>query len=164
MKRRMLAVLAAAALSLALAQGTIIEVAQADDRFETLVTAVTEAGLVDMLNGEGPFTVFAPTDRAFARLAGLGELMSQPEILRRILLYHVVPDLVSAAEVAAQSPLATALPGAVIEIRVVDGTIYVGDAIVTITDVEASNGVIHVVDTVLRPPPTASETESSAAP
>lgn len=152
MKRLLLAWLAAATLSVAFAQGTIVEIAQADDRFETLVTAVTEAGLVDTLNGDGPFTVFAPTDRAFARLAGLDELMSQPETLRRILLYHVVPGMVSAAEVAAQSPLETALPGAVIAIRVVAGTVYAGEAIVTITDIEASNGVIHVIDTVLTPP------------
>lgn len=152
MKKLLLALLAAATLSFAFAQGTIVDVVQGDDRFETLVTALTDAGLVDTLNGEGPFTVFAPTDQAFNRLAGLDELMSQPETLRRILMYHVVPGLVTASEVAAQSPLSTALEGAVIDIRVVDGTVYAGDAIVTITDVEASNGTIHVIDTVLTPP------------
>lgn len=152
MKRFLIALAAVATLSFGLAQGTIVEIAQADDRFETLVTAVTEAGLVDTLNSEGPFTVFAPTDQAFNRLAGLEELMDQPETLRRILLYHVVPGTVTASEVAAQSPLATALEGTEIQVRVVDGTVYVGDAIVTVTDIEASNGIIHVIDTVITPP------------
>lgn len=152
MKRILLSLAAMAALTFGFAQGTIVEVAQADDRFETMVMAVAEAGLVDTLNGEGPFTVFAPTDQAFNRLAGLEQLFAEPETLRRILLLHVVPGMVSALQVAAQSPLQTALEGASLEVRVVDGTVYVGDAIVTITDIEASNGVIHVIDTVLTPP------------
>jgi uncharacterized surface protein with fasciclin (FAS1) repeats len=139
-------------LTFGVAQGTILEVAQADDRFETLVTAVDAAGLTDTLNAEGPFTVFAPTDQAFNRIAGMDSLLQQPETLRRILLLHVVPGSVRASAVAAESPLTTALEGAELEVRVVDGTVYVGDAIVTVTDIEASNGIVHVIDTVLTPP------------
>jgi uncharacterized surface protein with fasciclin (FAS1) repeats len=152
MKRLLLALAALATISFAVAQGTIMEVAQADDRFETFVEAANVAGLADTLSGEGLFTVFVPTDQAFNRIADLDGLLQQQETLRRILQLHVVPGVVAASEIAAESPLSTVLDGAALAVRVVDGTVYVGDAIVTVTGIEASNGIIHVIDTVLTPP------------
>lgn len=134
---------------------TIVDIAVADSRFTTLVAAVQAAGLVETLAGEGPFTVFAPTDEAFAKLpAGTIEELLKPENkqqLTDILLYHVVAGKVMAADVVNLSEAETAL-GEKVAIKVEDGKVFVNDAQVIITDIEASNGVIHVIDTVILPP------------
>jgi len=133
----------------------IVDTAVADGRFTTLVAAVQAAGLVDTLKGEGPFTVFAPTDEAFAKLpAGTIDTLLKPgnnEQLKNILLYHVVSGRVMAADVVTLTSADTVL-GQPVTIKVLDGKVYLNDNVqVTITDVEASNGVIHVIDTVLLP-------------
>ena len=133
----------------------IVDTAVADGRFTTLVTAVQAAGLVDALKGEGPFTVFAPTDDAFALLpAGTVEnllLEENLEQLKNILLYHVVSGKVMAADVVNLTSADT-VQGSSVSIKVENGTVYLNDTImVIITDVEASNGVIHVIDAVLIP-------------
>lgn len=135
--------------------GTIAEVAAADGRFTTLVAALKAAGLVDTLNGAGPFTVFAPTDDAFKKLpAGTVDSLLKPENLEKlkgILLYHVVPGQVMAADVVKLSSAKTA-QGQDIKITVKDGKVYLNDKVqVIVTDVPASNGVIHVIDAVLLP-------------
>lgn len=134
----------------------IVDIAVADGRFNTLVAAVTAAGLVDTLKGEGPFTVFAPTDDAFAKLpAGTIDELLKPEnkqALTDILLYHVVSGKVMASDVIGLSAAPTVL-GKDITIKVKDGKVYLNDTVqVIITDIEASNGVIHVIDAVLLPP------------
>ncbi len=133
----------------------IVDTAVADGRFTTLVAAVQAAGLVDTLKGEGPFTVFAPTDEAFAKLpAGTIDTLLKPENieqLKNILLYHVVSGRVMAADVVTLTSADTVL-GQPVTIKVQDGKVYLNDTVqVIITDVEASNGVIHVIDTVLLP-------------
>ena len=138
------------------AQADIIDVAVADGRFTTLATALTAAGLVDTLKGEGPFTVFAPTDEAFAKLpAGtLEALLADTEQLTSILLYHVVPGKVMAADVVTLDGQSaeTALEGQTIRITVEGDQVFLNEnAQVVVTDVEASNGVIHVIDSVLLP-------------
>lgn len=133
----------------------IVDTAVADGRFTTLVTAVTAAELVDTLKGEGPFTVFAPTDDAFAKLpAGTIEELVKPEskqALTDILLYHVVSGKVLAADVVGLTSATTVL-GKDVTIKVDMGNVYINDAQVIITDIETSNGVIHVIDTVILPP------------
>jgi transforming growth factor-beta-induced protein len=131
----------------------IVDTAVADGRFTTLATALTEAGLVDTLKGEGPFTVFAPTDDAFAKLpeGTLESLLADIPTLTDILLYHVVPGEVMAADVVALESADTVL-GKPVSINVEGDKVMVNDAQVIITDVEASNGVIHVIDTVILPP------------
>ena len=137
--------------------GSIVDIAVADGRFTTLVAAVQAAGLVDALSGEGPLTVFAPTDDAFAAaLQALGisaeDLLADTDTLSSILLYHVVAGQVMAADVV-NLQSATTLNGAEIRISVQDGNVFLNDTIqVIITDIEASNGVIHVIDGVLLPP------------
>ncbi|MFN8377319.1 MAG: fasciclin domain-containing protein [Anaerolineae bacterium] len=133
---------------------SIVDIAVADGRFETLVAAVTAAGLADTLASDGSFTVFAPTDDAFAALpAGTVEaLLSDIPALTNILLYHVVPGAFKAADVVALSQIGT-VQGSPISIEVTDeGVILNGSSKVLITDIEASNGVIHVIDSVLLPP------------
>jgi len=133
----------------------IVDTAVADGRFTTLVAAVTAAELVDTLKGEGPFTVFAPTDDAFATLPeGTVESLLLPEnkqALTDILLYHVVSGKVLAADVVNLESAATVL-GKDVAIKVEDGKVYINDAEVVITDIETSNGVIHVIDSVILPP------------
>ena len=133
----------------------IVDTAVADGRFTTLVTAVTAAGLVDTLKGEGPFTVFAPTDDAFAALpeGTLDALLADPEgALTDVLLYHVVAGEVLAADVVTLES-ATTVGGEDISITVRDGSVFLNDTVqVIITDIETSNGVIHVIDAVLIPP------------
>ncbi len=148
----------------------IVDIAVEDGRFETLVAAVTAAGLVDTLKSEGPFTVFAPTDDAFAALpeGTIEALLNDIPALTDILLYHVVPGKVMAAEVVTLNSADTAL-GQAINISAEDGKVMVNDAEVIITDVEAANGVIHVIDAVLLPPedaPAAAQTlpDSGGAP
>jgi len=137
-------------------KNTIVDVAVADGRFNTLVAAVTAAELVETLSGEGPFTVFAPTDDAFAALpAGTLDSLLLPENkqqLTDILLYHVVSGKVMAADVVGLTSAPTVL-GKDVTITVKDGKVFLNDTVqVIITDVEASNGVIHVIDAVLLPP------------
>lgn len=133
----------------------IVDTAVTDGRFTTLAAALQAAGLIDTLKGEGPFTVFAPTDEAFAKLpAGTVETLLKTENLeqlKNILLYHVVSGKVMASDVLMLNSADTAL-GQMISIKVVDGKVYLNDTIqVIITDVLASNGVIHVIDSVLLP-------------
>ena len=134
--------------------GTLVEVAAGNADFETLVAAIKAAGLVETLSGEGPFTVFAPTDEAFARLpAGTLESLLKPENkdqLVAILTYHVVAGQVKAADVV-KLDTATTVNGQAADIRVDGGTVMVDNATVTATDITASNGVIHVIDTVILP-------------
>ena len=132
--------------------GTIVEIAVGDGRFETLVAAVTAAGLVETLQGEGPFTVFAPTDDAFAALpAGTVEaLLADIPRLSQILLYHVVAGNVTAADVAGLESAVT-VQGDSVMITVDGGVVRINDAQVVIADIEASNGTIHVIDAVLIP-------------
>ena len=133
-------------------QADIVDTAVAAGSFTTLATALQAAGLVDTLKGDGPFTVFAPTDEAFAKLpAGtLEALLADPAKLQAVLTYHVVPGRVTAADVANLSS-ATTVQGASIAIDTSMG-VRVNDAHVTQADVMTSNGVIHVIDTVLLPP------------
>ena len=130
----------------------IVDTAVAAGSFKTLVTAVKAAGLVDVLKGDGPFTVFAPTDEAFAKLpeGTVEALIADPDKLRAILLYHVVPGKVMAADVVTLDSATTA-QGSDVEIMLADGGVRVDNANVTATDIETSNGVIHVIDTVIIP-------------
>jgi uncharacterized surface protein with fasciclin (FAS1) repeats len=131
----------------------IVEIAAGDPQFSTLVTAVTEAGLVETLSGEGPFTVFAPTNDAFDKLpeGALEDLLANPDELRKVLTYHVVSGEVKAADVVKLTK-ATTVQGQEISISV-DGEMVKlnGNTTVTATDIAASNGVIHVIDSVLLP-------------
>ena len=131
----------------------VVAVAQKAGSFETLVAAVQAAGLVETLQGDGPFTVFAPTDEAFKKLpAGTVESLLKPENrdkLVAILTYHVVPGKVMAADVKTMQ--AKTVNGKKVSIKVSDKGVMVDGAKVVKTDVLASNGVIHVIDTVILP-------------
>ena len=133
----------------------IVETAVADGRFSTLAAALQAAGLVETLKGEGPFTVFAPTDEAFSKLPeGTVNTLLMPENLeqlKKILTYHVVPGKVMAADVIELSTAET-VAGLPVRIQVKDENVYINDAQVVLTDIEASNGVIHVIDSVILPP------------
>ncbi len=151
--------LAAMALSATLgadqlaAQATdIVDLAREAGSFNTLITALEAADLVDVLRGEGPFTVFAPTDEAFAQIpaADLKALLADKEALRAVLTYHVVPGRVMAADVSALDRAKT-VNGQELSIKVADGGVSVDNATVTATDIEADNGVIHVIDQVILP-------------
>jgi transforming growth factor-beta-induced protein len=117
------------------------------------VAAVQAAGLVEPLSGEGPFTVFAPTDEAFAKLpAGTVEaLLKDIPTLKNILLYHVVDGAVKAEDVVKLTSVDT-LAGQPVSIKVEDGKVYVNDAQVIIADIVTANGIIHAIDAVLMPP------------
>jgi uncharacterized surface protein with fasciclin (FAS1) repeats len=133
----------------------IVETAVAAGQFKTLAAALEAAGLIGALTGEGPFTVFAPTDEAFAKLpAGTVESLLKPENkekLKAILLYHVVPGNVTAKHVMKlNGRTVKTLEGSSIKIGTMHG-VQVDDARVIKTDIRASNGVIHVIDTVLMP-------------
>ena len=142
---------AAKAKAESMAKMDIVETAAAAGSFNTLVTAIKAAGLVDALKGEGPFTVFAPTDEAFAKLpkGTLEGLLKDKEKLAKILTYHVVSGRVMAKDVAKLSEAKT-LQGGMIWIDTSKG-VKVNDATVVKTDIMTSNGVIHVIDTVLLP-------------
>jgi uncharacterized surface protein with fasciclin (FAS1) repeats len=138
------------------APGTIVEVAVGNKSFSTLVAAVKAAGLVETLSGAGPFTVFAPTDEAFAKLpAGTVEELVKPENkekLTAILTYHVLAGKVMAADaIAADGKMVKTVNGQELAVKVKDGKVMINDATVIIADVAASNGVIHAIDTVLLP-------------
>lgn len=130
----------------------IVDIAVADGRFTTLVAAVEAAGLVDALKGEGPLTVFAPTDDAFAALpeGTIEALLADIPTLTDILLYHVVEGQVMASDVVALSQAQT-LQGQYVDIAVEGEAVMIDDAQVILTDIEASNGVIHVIDAVILP-------------
>ncbi len=140
---------------------TIVDIAVADGRFETLVAALQAADLAETLAGEGPFTVFAPTDEAFGKLpeGTVEALLEDIPTLTDILLYHVVSGEVLAEQVVELEEAETLL-GENVSIRVEDGNVYINDAMVVITDIMASNGVIHVIDNVLLPPSEEAEPES----
>ena len=132
----------------------IVETASEAGSFATLLTAATAAGLVETLQGEGPYTVFAPTDEAFAALpAGtLDGLLADKEALKKVLLYHVVSGSVTSDQVVGLTS-ADSVEGSPIAIAVKDGVVYLNDSAKVVTpDVMASNGVIHVIDQVLLPP------------
>lgn len=147
--------LGAAAMTLlssgAMAAGTIVDVAAGNGNFNTLVAAVKAAGLAETLSGKGPYTVFAPTDAAFAKLppGTVDALLKDVPKLKAILTYHVVSGKVMAKDV--KTGAVPTVNGQSINITAGAGGVTVNDAKVTATDVAASNGVIHVVDTVLLP-------------
>ena len=130
---------------------TIVETAVNAGNFKTLVTAVQAAGLVDTLNGAGPFTVFAPTDEAFAKLpeGTVESLLADKDKLTKVLTYHVVSGKVMAADVSGMTE-APSLEGGMLKIDTSNGVMINNSHVVT-PDIECSNGVIHVVDTVLLP-------------
>jgi len=132
----------------------IVDIAVEAGTFNTLVAAVTAADLVDVLKGEGPFTVFAPTDEAFAALPeGTVENLLKPENkdqLVAVLTDHVVPGRVMAADVVTLTEAAT-VQGSTVDISEEDGAVKVDNATVVATDIKASNGVIHVIDAVILP-------------
>ena len=130
----------------------IVDTAVAAGDFNTLVTAVKAAGLVETLKGEGPFTVFAPTDAAFAKVPTdtLNALLADKAALANVLTYHVVAGKVMAADVVKLTSAVT-VQGQSVSIEVKDGKVYVDGAQVVTTDIKASNGVIHVIDAVILP-------------
>jgi len=132
---------------------SIVEIAVEDGRFETLVAALEAAELVDTLSGEGPFTVFAPTDEAFGKLpeGTVEALLNDIPTLKNILLYHVTPGKVMSSQVASLSSAET-VAGKPVSIRVEGESVMINEAMVVIVDIEASNGVIHVIDKVILPP------------
>lgn len=136
------------------AKSDIVATAVGAGQFKTLAAALQAGGLVDTLKGEGPFTVFAPTDEAFAKLpAGTVESLLKPENkdkLVSILTYHVVAGKVTSDQVVKLDSAKT-VNGKSLTIKTVDGKVHIGNATVTKADIDTSNGVIHVIDTVLLP-------------
>ncbi|MDH3231776.1 MAG: fasciclin domain-containing protein [Alphaproteobacteria bacterium] len=132
----------------------IVDTAAADDQFSTLVAAVKAAGLVDTLKGDGPFTVFAPTNDAFAKLpAGTVDSLLLPENkdkLIAVLTYHVVPGKVMSGDIAGKKLTAATVQGSNVDIDAMNG-VKIDNASVIAADIETSNGVIHVIDTVILP-------------
>jgi uncharacterized surface protein with fasciclin (FAS1) repeats len=166
MKKVLVSLLAAISLLFVLAQdmpATVVDIAVGSPDHTTLVAALTQAGLVETLSGEGPFTVFAPTDAAFeAALTDMSmtaeDLLANPD-LASILTYHVIPgkllaaDVLAAVEAGGGTASVETVNGAPIEITVADGVVTLnGTATVTVADLEAGNGVVHVIDGVLMPP------------
>lgn len=135
--------------------GTITEIAIGNGNFETLVAALSAADLVDVLSGEGPFTVFAPTDEAFAALpAGTVESLLEEENreqLISILTYHVVSGVVMSSDLAGQQLSAETLQGSSLNVDATGDSVKINDATVVLADIKADNGVIHVIDSVLIP-------------
>lgn len=162
LSRRHLALATACALALATpvlaqapAKADVVDTAVAAGQFKTLAAALTAAGLVDTLRGPGPFTVFAPTDAAFAKLpAGTVDTLLKPENkakLVSVLTYHVVPGRVASAALAGKVTDAKTVEGRTVKIDAAHGGVTVNGAKVVMADVAATNGVIHVIDTVLLP-------------
>ena len=135
------------------AKANIVQTAVAAGQFNTLVALVKKAGLAGALSGKGPYTVFAPTDAAFAKVpkSTLAALGKDKEKLKAVLLYHVVKGKVTSSQVV-KLKSATTLQGDAVAIKVKGGKVYVGGAQVVTADVAASNGVIHVINKVLIPP------------
>jgi uncharacterized surface protein with fasciclin (FAS1) repeats len=133
----------------------IVDTAVGAGQFKTLAAALGAAGLIETLKGPGPFTVFAPTDTAFAKLpAGTVEDLLKPENkakLTAILTYHVVPGAVMSEQVTKLSEAKT-VNGAMVKVSAEHGKVMINDAQVVTPDIETSNGVIHVIDTVILPP------------
>lgn len=161
MKLFRIAAVAALAVPLALSSvaakaSDIVDTAVSAGQFQTLVAAVQAAGLVDTLKGSGPFTVFAPTDEAFAKLpAGTVETLLKPENkdkLVAVLTYHVVPGKVMKDDIAGQVVMPQTVEGETVTIDAINGNPMINGANIVATDVEASNGVIHVIDEVILPP------------
>jgi uncharacterized surface protein with fasciclin (FAS1) repeats len=146
--------LAASGANVRAGEKDIVDTAVAAGQFKTLATALNTAGLVETLKGPGPFTVFAPTDAAFAKLpAGTVENLLKPENkaqLAAILTYHVVPGKVMAADVA-ELKQAKTVNGKALTVKVDGSNVMIDGAKVVATDIAASNGVIHVIDTVVVP-------------
>ncbi len=132
---------------------TIVDVAAGIGRFATLLSAIEAAGLTEELAGAGPYTLFAPTDDAFAELptGTLAELLADPAELEPFLLYHIVPGEYPAADLAAETSLSTA-EGSDLPVSIEGETVMVGEATVLESDITAGNGVIHVIDRVLTVP------------
>ena len=130
----------------------IVDTAVEAGSFKTLAAALQAADLISTLKSEGPFTVFAPTDAAFAKIpkADLDALLSDKRALTEVLTYHVVAGKVMAADVVKLTQAKT-VEGSPVKIRVVDGKVMINNANVSATDIAASNGVIHVIDTVIMP-------------
>ena len=141
--------------SFAAKAANIVETAISAGQFETLVAAVKAAGLVEVLSGEGPYTVFAPTDAAFAKLPeGTVETLLKPENkdqLVAVLTYHVVPGKIMSGDIAGQEAMVETVQGGKLDVKALSGSVTVDSATVIAADVEASNGVIHVIDTVVLP-------------
>ena len=133
----------------------IVDTAASAGNFNTLIAAIEAAGLAETLKGPGPFTVFAPTDEAFAKLpAGTVETLLKPENkdkLVQILTYHVVPGKVMSGDVAGKSTEAKTVEGSTLEVDAREGGVMVDEARVVQADIAADNGVIHVIDTVVMP-------------
>jgi uncharacterized surface protein with fasciclin (FAS1) repeats len=144
-----------AVVSLPSKAADIVDTAVSAGQFKTLVAAVTAAGLVDTLKGKGPFTVFAPTDAAFAKLpAGTVESLLKPENkskLVAILTYHVVPGKVMSGDIAGKKLSVATVQGRKVSVNAMSG-VMINDANVVSADIVASNGVIHVIDKVILPP------------
>lgn len=145
----------ALALSMSVAKAAdIVDTASAAGSFKTLITAVKAAGLVDTLKGKGPFTVFAPTDEAFAKLPnGTLDNLLKPENKKQlvaILTYHVVPGKVMSKDLAGQKTMAKSVEGSEIAVDATNG-VKVDNAKVVKADIQASNGVIHAIDAVIMP-------------
>ena len=141
----------AAATATMAAERDIVDTAKSAGSFNTLVTAIQQAGLVETLKGKGPFTVFAPTDAAFAKIPKnqLQALLDDKAMLTKVLTYHVVAGKIMAADVRAGP--AKSVEGSQLTIKMANGGVKVDDSTVIKTDVVASNGVIHVIDTVMMP-------------
>lgn len=150
----MVAAVAGTAGTVAAQTRDIVDTAVAAGSFKTLAAALQAAGLVDTLKGAGPFTVFAPTDAAFAKLpAGTVDTLLKPENkaqLVKVLTYHVVPGKIASADLAGKTTKAKTVEGAELTVNAMSG-VMVNDAKVTQADIAASNGVIHVIDAVLLP-------------
>jgi uncharacterized surface protein with fasciclin (FAS1) repeats len=145
----------AAGSTLARTPENIVDTAVAAGQFKTLTTAINAAGLSETLKGPGPFTVFAPTDAAFAKLpAGAVENLLKPENkaqLAAVLTYHVLPGAVMAADVAKLTEAKT-VNGKMVDVHATGGSVMINSAHVVTADIPASNGVIHVIDSVILPP------------
>ena len=160
LKRLMVIVAVVAALAIPASAATaagggknIVETAAGSKQFSTLVSLVKKAGLVGTLSGKGPYTVFAPTNAAFAKVPKktLNELLENKSLLRKVLLYHVLPGKVPASKVVTLESAKTA-EGASVQFSVRGKSAFVNESKIIKTDIAASNGVIHVINTVLIPP------------
>ncbi len=131
---------------------SIVEIAQQSGRTNTLVEAIKAAGLEETLSGEGPFTVFAPVDKAFSAIPKdeLDKILADPELLKRVLLYHVVNGRLSAADVVRDERL-DSLEGAELVVTPRDGAVMINAAKVVEPDIAADNGVVHLIDLVIVP-------------
>jgi uncharacterized surface protein with fasciclin (FAS1) repeats len=149
------AVLAMLAVASPAAAADIVDTAVSNGNFKTLTAALQAAGLVDTLKGQGPYTVFAPTDEAFKKLpAGMVENLLKPENkaqLQKVLTYHVVAGNVKSGDLKGKTTSAQTVEGSAVRIDASGNAVKVNDAVVTQPDVTASNGVIHVIDSVIMP-------------